>query len=369
MTAVHVAGRGMVTAFGAGRCRTLDAIFRGDSAVRPRVRTADVEVATSVAAELEADAVDGEATIPLVLRIARRAAVEALSEGARPDRATVGLVLASTKADLGGIEGAGDGLGRPSRLARRLADDLGLGGRVQAVSCACASGLSAIALARLRLRRGERRVLVVGVDVLSRFVLRGFSSMMALDPVGCRPFDRARRGLTLGEGAGALLLSTVDDESIGVRVAGCGEANEAHHVSGPDPEGRGLELAGRRALAAAGVERGDVDAVHAHGTGTPFNDAMEANGLVRLFGGRTPPTFGTKAQTGHALGAAGVIESIVAIEALRRARVPANVGLDDPDVDARLSLVRREEALTRARVALKLAGGFGGMQAAVVFAS
>lgn len=369
MRNVHLAGRGLVTGFGAGRCRTVDAVFRGETAIRPRERTAPAGSVARCAAEVPSEPVEETGANDLPFSLARRAALEALAEGGRPQPDGVGLVLASTKADLSGVQGPGIGFGRPASLARRLADALELGGPIHAISCACASGVSAIALARRRIVRGEERVLVVGVDALTRFVLRGFGSMYALDRDACRPFDESRRGLTLGDGAGALLLTVHERESLGVRVAGCGEANEAHHVTGPDPEGRGLELAARRALAAAGMSTGSVDLLHLHGTGTPFNDAMEARGLARLFDGETPPAFGTKAQTGHTMGAAGVVESIFAVEALRRGRAPANVGLDRPDVDPGLSLVREERSLERARVVLKVAGGFGGMQAAVVFAT
>jgi 3-oxoacyl-(acyl-carrier-protein) synthase len=122
-----------------------------------------------------------------------------------------------------------------------------------------------------------------------------------------------------------------------------------------------------QALAVAGTAPGEVDYVHLHGTGTVFNDAMEAVALGRLFEGPTPLASGTKAQTGHTLGAAGVIESLVAIEALRRGMAPGNVGLVESDVDSRVALPRSAARLPRARVALKVAAGFGGINAAAVF--
>ncbi|MBX3464606.1 MAG: hypothetical protein KF830_15665 [Planctomycetes bacterium] len=359
-----VAGRGAVTAFGAGRTSLAEALWAGRSAVRPRHRTAAFAVPTAVAAEFPAGVLPpGEPA----LQAAVLAAHEALAEAGEPPRADLGLVLASTKADLSGVVGAGEGLGQPWRLAHRLARTLELGGPLLSVSCACASGLVAVAAAARRLAAGEcDRMLVVGVDVLHEFVLAGFGSLNALDPAACRPFDRARRGVSLGEGAGALLLTRHSGESLGVAVAGHGGANDACHVTGPDRAGRGLALAAARALALAGVAPADVDVVHLHGTATQANDATEALGLVGLFGGRTPPSFGTKAQTGHTLGAAGVLEALAAIEALQRGTAPANVGLDDPDVDPGLDLVRAERHLPRARCALKVASGFGGIQAAVV---
>lgn len=370
MRLAHVAGRGAVSGFGRGRRALVDGVFAGGSALRPRARTAAFAVATGVAAELPAGCVEangGDADEPLVLAAALAAATEALAEAGEPDRRRLGLVLASTKADLAGIVGDGDGLGSPMRLCERLASRLSLGGERAAVSCACASGLLAVGMAARRLAAGSaERVLVVGVDVLTEFVMAGFAGMHALDAGACRPFDRSRRGISLGEGAGALLLSALPKESLGVAVAGHAGANDACHVTGPDREGTGIGLAALRAIAAAGLAPADLDVLHLHGTGTLANDSTEAIGLARAFGGRTPPAFGSKAQTGHTLGAAGLLELLISAEALDRRSAPANVGLVEPDVDPGLDLVRAARSLPRARAALKVASGFGGVQAAVV---
>jgi len=368
--AVFVAGRGAVTTFGAGAGALSDAVWAGRSGVLPRRRTARCAAPTAVAAEVPDACLPSAPESDRPLLLARRAALEALDEAREADRAAIGLVLASTKADLSGIVGPGQGWGCPARLARRLAGELGLHGVAGVVSTACASGLVALSLAARRIARGEdERLLVVGVDALSEFILAGFGSLHALDPGPCRPFDVARRGISLGEASGALLLTARAGESIGVTLAGHGGANDACSAILPDDGGEGLALAARRALAAAGLAPHEVDVVHAHGTATLANDRSEALGLAALFGGRTPPVFGTKAQTGHTLGAAGVIETVLAIEALRRREAPANAGLEEPGVDARLDLVRERRTLPRARCALKVAGGFGGIQAAVVLAT
>src|SRR5690606_5112186 len=138
------------------------------------------------------------------------------------------------------------------------------------------------------------------------------------------------------------------------------------HVTGPDREGRGIALAAARALAHAGLEPTAIDLLHPHGTGTVANDTYEAIGLARLFGGRTPPACGTKSQTGDVLGAAGVVETLLAIEALQSGIVLPNIGLETSDVDPGLELVRNPRVLRDARRALKVSSGFGGMQAALV---
>ncbi len=365
---VFVAGRGVVSAFGVGRSLLAERVFAGATALWPRDRTAAFRAPTAVAAEVPADGLAGAADaseFPIV--IARRAALEALEEAGHPDPGAIGLVLASTKADLSGVMGPGDGLGQPARLARRLALDLGLSGVCAAVSTACASGLVALSLAERRIARGEEeRLLVIGVDVLHPFIIAGFGGIHALDPEACRPFDVARRGISMGEAAGAILLSAHERESIGIVLAGHGGANDAYDAILPGTGGEGLLLAARRALSRAGLQPRDVDVVHVHGTGTVANDSSEAAGLASLFGGRTAPAFGTKAQTGHTLGAAGILETLLAIEALQRGAAPVNVGLQEQGVDLRLDLVRETRDLPAARCALKVAGGFGGVQAALV---
>jgi 3-oxoacyl-(acyl-carrier-protein) synthase len=388
---VVISGRGAVSGFGAGRELLAQRVWAGASAVRPRERTAGYAVPSSVAAEVPAACLadtpdttdpggragsafradtahaDVAGRAAWVLALARRAAREALREAGDPDPGGIALVLASTKADLSGVVGEGEGEGLPARLALRLAAELGLSGVCAAVSTACASGLVALSLAARRIERGEaERLLVVGVDALSPFVMAGFGALHALDPGPCRPFDVRRRGISLGEAAGAILLSAHERESVGVVLAGYGGGNDAAHAIHPDQDGAGLALATRRALSHAGLAPADMDLIHLHGTGTLANDASEAAGLGAVYGGRTSAAFGSKAQTGHTLGAAGVIETLLAVEALQRGVVPANIGLEEQGVDGRLDLVREARPLARARRALKVAGGFGGIQAALV---
>lgn len=368
-TEVHVAGRGAVSPLGEGAPGFLQAVFAGESAIRPFERLAGTECLTSVAAEFRSAQLSSLASysdLPLVT--AEHAGREALAEAGGMKRGQVGLVLSTTKGDLSGVQGVGSGLGNPGRLCDALAERLELGGRRVAVSCACASGLSAIALASRWIESGELDdVLVVGVDALSPFVVRGFSSLLALDSGACRPFDVVRKGLSLGEAAGAIVLTANREASLGVRVVGWGESNDANHITGPSRDGDGLALAAERALRKAGIEAAQLDYLHMHGTGTVYNDAMEAHAVARLMNGPCPPASGTKQQTGHTLGAAGVIESLITIEALARGLAPANVGLEEVGVDSALNLVREPTELPGATYALKLAAGFGGINAALVF--
>ena len=228
---------------------------------------------------------------------------------------------------------------------------------------------SSVSMAARRIVAGELdRALVIGVDVLNEFILRGFGAMHALDPGRCRPFDRERRGVSLGDGAGAIVLAAAPGPSgFAVRLTGHAGANDACHVTGPDYEGRGVGTAAARAMAHAGIATTDVDVLHLHGTGTRANDETEAIGLGNVFGESTPPAFGTKSQTGHTLGAAGTIETLLGIAALERGVVPGNVGLANKAIDPRLDVQPTARTLPRARRLLKVASGFGGVQAAAVF--
>ena len=364
--ALPVLGRGAVSCFGTGTMALLDAVFAGRCGIAPLRRFAGLDVLTAVAAELP-QAVITEATgMPLVAWLARAAAEQAIAEAGLA-AADVALVLATTRADLGGIDGLGDGFGSPLRLLDTLVAALGIGGPSLAVSSACASGLSALAMARRWLLAGQATaVLVVGADVLSTFVLRGFSALLALDPGPCRPFDRSRRGLSLGEGAGALVLGASGPSPLGVALLGAGESNDAHGITTPSPDGRGLLRACRAALATAGLTPLTIDVVHLHGTGTPYNDTMEGAAMTALFE-PVPPLTACKAQIGHTLGAAGLLESLVAIEMLRTGSAPANHGLIEPDGPANLRLLRERTELPRHRTCLKVAAGFGGIDAALVF--
>jgi 3-oxoacyl-[acyl-carrier-protein] synthase-1 len=364
---VFIAGRGAVSGFGSGLAVLVEGVFAGRRALRARARTAAHRGATRVAAEFPSDCFGDAREVDLPFLAAVCAAREALREAGN-ESADVALVFATTKGELSGLVDEGTSFGLPARLAARVAAELGVQRVLASVSTACTSGLSALALAERRIAAGEaERVLVVGVDALSEFILAGFGAMLLLDPEPCRPFDVGRTGMSLGEGAGAIVLTAHAHESLGVRIAGYAGANDARHVTGCDREGRGVALATRRALAAAGLACDAIDLVHLHGTGTRANDASEAFGLVHAFGGRTPPAFGSKAQLGHTLGAAGLLESLVVLEALERGAVPANVGLVEPGVDPALALVREPETLPRSRRALKVASGFGGIQQAMIF--
>ena len=290
-----------------------------------------------------------------------------------------GLVLSTTKADVEALErtfrrepcsAAARRHVQPAWLAADLAAARGVSGPVQCVSVACISGLLALKQGAALIRRDlADLVYVVGVDLLSPFVLSGFTSLKSLDPDGCRPFDRGRLGLSLGEGAGAVALVRGDLASPGsVWLRGWGVSDDANHLTGPARDGSGLAAAIRRALDQAGLPAGNVDYAHMHGTGTPYNDAMESLALRSVFGERTPPFGSSKGMLGHTLGAAGVLETILCWVALKSRLLPGTPRLREPDPIAPDSLLTLPKPVAELRAILKVNCGFGGTNGAMVLA-
>lgn len=251
--------------------------------------------------------------------------------------------------------------------AAHVARALGLRGEVVTVSTACTSSASALLQAADAVRLGEvERALVVGVDVLCRFVHAGFDRLGALTPehLTPRPFCADRAGLWLGEGAAAVVVT---GRGAGVaRYLGGGSAGDGVHMTAPDREGGGLQRAATRALAEAGLSPAEVAWVSAHATSTRFNDAMEAAGLARVFGDDGPPVHGAKPVLGHTLGASGLLEVILCVEALRRReRPPTHAPTPHDPALARVS-VDRAPAVMGPGVALSLNSAMAGHNTAIV---
>jgi 3-oxoacyl-(acyl-carrier-protein) synthase len=314
---------------------------------------------------------DDEALRALALALA--AAREALA-GAGWDaeaRAGAALVVATTKGTLAATlarlaGGAAPAPAPLSGLAPRLAAALGLGGPRSTVSVACASGLAAAGLARQLILRGAApRALVVGVDALTAFVHHGFESLRALDPAGARPFDAARAGLSVGEGAVAVAL---ERGPAPVRLVGYGASNDAHHITGPARDGAGLSAALEGALAEAQLQPQAVALAVLHGTGTRYNDAMEGEACARTFGPRAVPVTSVKGAVGHLMGGAGLLNLVVAAQALLRGQLPPVAGLAVPDPELPLDVVAGAPRPVAGRWAVASASGFAGVNAAVVLA-
>jgi 3-oxoacyl-[acyl-carrier-protein] synthase II len=259
---------------------------------------------------------------------------------------------------------------------------LALGARagVHTPVSACASGAEAIAVALELLRSGRADVVVAGgaEACVHPLPMAGFAQMRALSTrhdepeAASRPYDKGRDGFVLGEGAGVLVLESEAHASArGARVhgwlSGAGLAADAHHVTAPDPEGLGAARSVRLALADAQLEARDIGHVNAHATATPLGDVAEARALRLALGSHRPPVTATKSCTGHLLGAAGAVEAIATVVALRDQLVPPVRNLDDPDDEADIDAVRLVPRQVRHEAALSTSFGFGGHDVSLVF--
>jgi 3-oxoacyl-[acyl-carrier-protein] synthase II len=241
------------------------------------------------------------------------------------------------------------------------------------ILAACAASAVALGVGLRWLDRGACDVVLAGgYDALSLFVAAGFEALRATTASRPRPFGLGRDGMSLGEGAALVALVREGDQRgarVRGRVAGFGAATDAVHITAPDRTGSGLARAARAALVDAQVDAAEVGLVSAHGTSTPFNDAMESKAIGATFGSPMGPvTHPFKAQIGHTLGAAGVLESLAALHALATQTLPAAVdpGELDPDAPARLLALGERGSL---RAAVKLSAAFGGANAAVVLSA
>ncbi len=262
---------------------------------------------------------------------------------------------------------------QPQRQALDLAEAFGFHGPVTIIANACASGANAVGHAFHLVRSGRAaRVLAGGYDALSQLVFAGFDSLQALSPTRCRPFDAARDGLALGEGAAVFCLeSMAAAEARGATVlgeiVGYGTATDGHHLTQPQPQGNAALAAMQAACADAGVVPEQIGYVNAHGTGTPANDVAEAHAITRWAGDRAAalPVSSTKAGIGHLLGAAGAVEVGVCLLALRGQWLPPELGIGTADAACGFPLVRVAKAAAF-EYALTNSFGFGGANASLV---
>jgi len=246
----------------------------------------------------------------------------------------------------------------------------GLSGAVHAAATACAAGNDALGAALDALRHDRAPLaLAGGVEPFSRLALVGFSRSRAMAADSCKPFDQARSGMTLGEGAAVFVLERAERAlARGARplaeLVSIGLSCDAHHPTAPEPEGRGMLGAMRHALAAASLEARAIDWVNVHGSGTRVSDAAEANALKQLFGSNLPHASGSKGALGHGLGAASALEAAICVQALLTQTVPPTVGHSAPDAAGIACTLRPTPA--HLRYVLNNAFAFGGLNSSLL---
>ncbi|SMP46313.1 3-oxoacyl-[acyl-carrier-protein] synthase-1/3-oxoacyl-[acyl-carrier-protein] synthase II [Desulfonatronum zhilinae] len=361
---VAVTGMGCICAAGLNLEQSLETIFSGRRAPAPARRFQSSHPTAYPVFEVPEAffAKDQNTRRTLTVRFALHAAREALEQaGLSTDRrqdlrigvcigTTVGGTLNSEEFYREYLQSLHPDMEPVRRYLRgnpasAIAREFGFRGPCQTVTNACSSGTDAIGIGAGWIRAGLCDVVVAGgADELCRVTYNGFASLKIMDPEPCRPFDRARRGLNLGEGAGIMILEAqpsgkeagkgVLREILG-RILGYGTACDAHHLTAPHPEGVGLKTALAEALRLSGLCADDIAFVNAHGTGTKDNDAVESKVLAEAL--PAVPLLSTKGATGHTLGAAGAIEAVLSLAFLRLGKVPASPGFSEPGEDIALS--------------------------------
>ena len=249
-------------------------------------------------------------------------------------------------------------------------ESFGISAPCQVIANACASGTNAIGHAFECVRSGRyQRVLAGGYDALSEMVFVGFDSLQASTPEKCRPFDRHRTGMVLGEGAAILALENFElaqerGAPVLAEIIGYGMSTDNFHITQPDPSGIGARQAMERALQSAQISGNEVDYINAHGTATLFNDAAEGKAISALFNG--VPVSSTKSMMGHSLGAAGAVEAVFGLLALQHQFLPSNINFTASDDDLDLNIVANETRPAVLHTVLSNSFGFGGTNASIL---
>lgn len=255
---------------------------------------------------------------------------------------------------------------------KQAAEHFGITAYATTISTACSSAANAIAMgARILRQRKLKRVIVGGTDALCRFTANGFNSLMILDNEWCKPFSANRAGLNLGEAAAYLVLeSRQEAEKRGAEihglVTGWANTNDAYHQTASSPDGNGAFMAMCQALEKAGLKSSDISYINAHGTGTQNNDQSESIAIHRVFGVQKPPISSTKAFTGHTLAAAGAIEAVYSVLALKENKLLPNLNYQDP-IEENDWKPQLEVETAEINHVLSNSFGFGGNNSTVIF--
>ncbi len=401
MTEVAVTGLGATTPLGGDVASTWQALLAGESGVRPLTAAWAEQLPVKIAATL---AVEPTVTLERVQarrldrsqQVALVAAQEAWADAGRPDvdKQRLAVVIGT------GIGGAVTLLDQddileakgprrvspltipmlmPNGPAAAVGLEVGAQAGVHAPVSACASGAEAVALGLDMIRANRADVVLVGgaEACIHPLPLAGFAQMQALstrndEPAAAsRPFDKARDGFVLGEGAGVLVLERAEyaqarGARVYARLAGAGMTADAYHIAIPDPVGAGASRAIRQAVADAGLEPADIGHVNAHATSTPVGDTSEAAAIHAAIGDHAVVTA-TKSMTGHLLGAAGAVEAIATLLAVRHGLVPPTRNLENPDDDIDLDIPVLQPRKVSISAAVSDSFGFGGHNVALVF--
>lgn len=287
------------------------------------------------------------------------------------------LLVASTKGNIGLLEPSTTdpgAVGSLSASALKVGRHFGYHAEPIVVSNACISGMTALLVAKRLMDSGlYDQAVVTGADCISPFIIAGFRSFQALSDEPCRPFDLNRKGINLGEASASMVLAKVPVDALHpagipglVYLAAGSTSNDANHISGPSRTGEEMAQAITAAMENAGLEPRDIGFIAAHGTATPYNDEMESKAFTQA-ALQNVPAFSLKAYFGHTLGAAGLLESAISVEALKRGLVLASRGYEEHGVSMPVTIAKENYQKPGMRHFLKTGSGFGGCNAALIF--
>jgi 3-oxoacyl-[acyl-carrier-protein] synthase II len=384
-----VTGLGAMTPFGVGVKPYWNGLAEGLCAIRPITLLDPEGLRSRLAGEIP-DPVPGSPRRSRGDRLALAAAAEALDD-ARLERAERSAVAVVVGAIGGGMFEAEAWYWRQARRGGRapdrralaavlpwshaevVANRLGLYGPRETLVTACSSGAAALAVASDMVTTGVADVVLAGgADAITRTCYLGFNALKLLDPEPCRPFDRDRRGMSIGEGAGFVVLENAEHaRRRGARVyaelAGYGMTSDAYHVTAPHPDGTGMARAMDEALTRSGLTAADVGYANAHGTATPQNDRVEAQALRAVFGAEGLLVSSTKSMIGHTMAAAGSLEAMATVLALVHDIIPPTVHLDSQDPDVAFDCVAHQARPVAVEHAISNSFGFGGQNVTLLF--
>ena len=370
MKAVWITDAVTITPFGEGLAKLWQALLAAKSAIGPVSRFPVKNYHAGVASCIENLTTSGNRSMGHVL-------LQRLLCHLDPVPQDTLLITATTKSGIDNLERVRRGHPAEPRdvmisaMNEEIHRKLNLTGEGVNISAACASSTVAIAQgAAMIASRWADAVLVCCMDLVTEFVFSGFSALQALSAEPCRPFDRNRSGLSLGEGAAALLLMSEERAEQEARshlatILGWGAASDASHITAPDREGRGLLRAINQAMQMAKCGASDIAGISAHGTGTVYNDLMELKVFNHIFNDYPIPVYSIKGALGHTLGAAGGIEVAVGIRTLSEQTAPPTVGFSTPERGAE-ERVRPEPVNISGDYLLTTNSGFGGINAAII---
>jgi len=402
-TDVVVTGLGATTPLGGDVASTWDAMLAGRSGVGPLTQEWAAQLPVRIAAQLAVDPsevlervklrrLDRSEAIALIAAHQAWADAGLADSGLDPERLAVsfgsGIGGAQTLLNQDDIlEASGPRRVSPHTVPMLMPNgpaafvglELGAKAGVHSMASACATGAEALALGLDIIRAGRADVVMAGgtAAVVHPLPIAGFASMRAMSTrndepeKASRPWDKARDGFVLGEGAGALVLERADHAAargatVYARLAGAGITSDGYDIVQPHPQGEGGIRAMKRALQDAGLTGTDIVHVNAHATSTPVGDMAEVHG-IKIALGDHPVLTSTKSMSGHLLGAAGALESIAAILAVREGVVPPTINLDDPDDELTLDVAAHKARPMDVPAAMNNSFGFGGHNVALIF--